>query len=263
MTATMIKFVCGGCGERLSVPERFAGRKGACPNCKSINRVPLRGFPENKAAAPVHAASEISAVSRANGNGAAHTHGNGSGATTLTPELADRRGRIQTAVPPVEAATSRMRSLIDPPPAKVKAPEPVREPANSNGTYVHPLVEAVSAPTTDWSDPPPPVAKSVSPDSSVAAARGHGVLAPDEYTPGERWKRAWEEPKPGLAQKILATFLPRRAVSAGSRPGERTLDDGISMPLKIGMLLGSVAGLVGMIYLVLYFLLWSHLNMSP
>ncbi len=98
----MIKFLCNGCQERLSVPERFAGRKGACPNCKTINRVPLRGFPENQTAATVRAASETSAVAKANGNGAAHVNGNGSGTATLTPALADLRGRIQPAVPPIE-----------------------------------------------------------------------------------------------------------------------------------------------------------------
>lgn len=266
MTATMIKFVCNGCGERLSVPERFAGRKGACPNCKAVNRVPLRGFPENKTAASVRTPSEISSAARVNGNGAAHANGNGHGAATLTPALADRRGLIQPAVPPIEPAPSRMRSLIDPPPAKVKTPEPAHEPINGNGGYVHPLVEAVSAPAMDWSEPAPATtapSESTDPtEQSLAASRGHGVLAPDEYTPGERWKRAWEEPKPGLTQKIFARILPRRAAS-NARPGGRTLDDGFSLPLKVGMLLGGVAGLVGMIYLVLYFLLWSHLNMTP
>lgn len=36
----MIRFPCGACGEKLSVPEKYAGRKGACPNCGSVNRVP-------------------------------------------------------------------------------------------------------------------------------------------------------------------------------------------------------------------------------
>lgn len=263
MTATMIKFLCNGCQERLSVPERFAGRKGACPNCKTINRVPLRGFPENQTAATARPASESSAVVRANGNGAAHINGNGKGTATLTPPgLSDLRGRIQPAVPPIEVPPARMRSIIDPPPANIKVSEPAREPVNGNGTYVHPLVEAVNAPATDWSDPAPPSAAE-NETTVVTALRGHGVLAPDEYTPGERWKRAWEEPKPSLSKKILSAVLPRRTKSDVSRPGGRALDDGFSMPLKVGMLLGGVAGLVGMIYLVLYFLLWSHLNMTP
>jgi hypothetical protein len=36
----IIRFACSACGEKLSVPEKYAGRKGACPSCGSINRVP-------------------------------------------------------------------------------------------------------------------------------------------------------------------------------------------------------------------------------
>src|SRR5262245_38993208 len=36
----MIRFSCSTCGEKLTVPEKYAGRKGACPSCGSINRVP-------------------------------------------------------------------------------------------------------------------------------------------------------------------------------------------------------------------------------
>src|SRR3954467_3541868 len=47
----MIRFSCGTCGEKLSVPERYAGRKGACPNCGSVNRVP--GGPDSGLIKPV------------------------------------------------------------------------------------------------------------------------------------------------------------------------------------------------------------------
>lgn len=40
----MIRFVCGTCGERLSVPDAHAGRKGACPTCLAVNRIPLKGM---------------------------------------------------------------------------------------------------------------------------------------------------------------------------------------------------------------------------
>ena len=42
----MIKFVCGGCGERLSVPDQHGGRKGVCPTCQTVNRIPLKGYAE-------------------------------------------------------------------------------------------------------------------------------------------------------------------------------------------------------------------------
>jgi hypothetical protein len=52
----MIRFACGSCHEKLSVAEKYAGRKGTCPNCGNINRVPLPGSTEDVApvAKPQH-----------------------------------------------------------------------------------------------------------------------------------------------------------------------------------------------------------------
>jgi len=36
----MIRFSCATCKEKLVVPDRHAGRRGKCPNCGSVNRVP-------------------------------------------------------------------------------------------------------------------------------------------------------------------------------------------------------------------------------
>ena len=36
----MIKFNCKNCGQRISVPEMHAGKKGKCPKCKTIVVVP-------------------------------------------------------------------------------------------------------------------------------------------------------------------------------------------------------------------------------
>ena len=36
----MIRFACATCGEKLSVPDGYARRKGICPNCRTVNRVP-------------------------------------------------------------------------------------------------------------------------------------------------------------------------------------------------------------------------------
>jgi hypothetical protein len=43
----MIKFVCTSCGERLSVPDQHAGRKGICPNCHAVNRIPQKAGAES------------------------------------------------------------------------------------------------------------------------------------------------------------------------------------------------------------------------
>ena len=36
----MIKFTCKNCGQRISVPEIYAGKKGKCPKCKELLFVP-------------------------------------------------------------------------------------------------------------------------------------------------------------------------------------------------------------------------------
>jgi hypothetical protein len=53
----MIKFLCVSCGERLSVPDQNAGRKGVCPTCRAVNRIPLKGFPETQPNTPTVARS--------------------------------------------------------------------------------------------------------------------------------------------------------------------------------------------------------------
>ena len=40
----VIRFACASCGEKLSVPQKYAGRKGACPSCGGVNRVPGGAF---------------------------------------------------------------------------------------------------------------------------------------------------------------------------------------------------------------------------
>ena len=196
MVAMMIKFVCSSCGERLSVPDQYAGRKGACPGCGRVNRVPLRGYLETQSSAVPTARNELTVAKSSNGNG------NGAAVATAA-SIADRRGRIETATPRIEPPVSRVKHLVEPPGSPLPGRDlEDRKPANGNGhAYVHPLAEAVAAPIAD-----PFVAAAITESENsmeAAASRGHGVLAPDELTPGERWKRAWEEPKPGWKQTIF------------------------------------------------------------
>jgi len=45
----MIKFCCENCGQKISVPEIHAGKKGKCPKCKNIVVVPaLKQIPAQK-----------------------------------------------------------------------------------------------------------------------------------------------------------------------------------------------------------------------
>jgi hypothetical protein len=56
----MIKFVCTSCGERLSVPDAHGGKKGACPTCQTVNRIPLKGYAETQPKTPVVARAAAS-----------------------------------------------------------------------------------------------------------------------------------------------------------------------------------------------------------
>ena len=40
-----IHVICSGCHKRFTAPDRFAGKRGPCPHCKTIILVPL---PENQ-----------------------------------------------------------------------------------------------------------------------------------------------------------------------------------------------------------------------
>ena len=35
-----IKMSCSSCGSKLKVPHEYSGRRGACPNCKMIMKIP-------------------------------------------------------------------------------------------------------------------------------------------------------------------------------------------------------------------------------
>ena len=51
----MIRFVCEHCGRRLSVADTHAGKRGKCPHCKQVVRVPARpeASPQTQVEAPV------------------------------------------------------------------------------------------------------------------------------------------------------------------------------------------------------------------
>jgi hypothetical protein len=51
----MIRFACDTCKEKLVVPDLHAGRRGKCPNCGALNRVPMHDAPGPAAAGPARA----------------------------------------------------------------------------------------------------------------------------------------------------------------------------------------------------------------
>jgi len=72
MFGAMIKFVCATCGERLSVPDGHGGRKGVCPVCLAVNRIPLKGYAQTQPNTPVVAklAQSSAPATPLNGGGA-------------------------------------------------------------------------------------------------------------------------------------------------------------------------------------------------
>src|SRR5688572_6353918 len=152
----MIRFACGTCNERLSVPAKFAGRKGACPSCHAVNRVPAADQ-AGAAAAPgrVERAATMSASSTASAT--MHAGANGSGATTAV----EPRGHSWPAEPPAVRVTVRetvWRSVDPPtverPPAAADSPAPPaarQAPAKKQAAPATPK-PAGAAPPSTWAD---------------------------------------------------------------------------------------------------------------
>ena len=52
----MIRFRCPECRERVRVSDSFAGKKGRCPFCHNIYRIPTESEPETAGVADLAAA---------------------------------------------------------------------------------------------------------------------------------------------------------------------------------------------------------------
>src|SRR5205085_3553362 len=51
-----IAFQCSGCGATLRVPDTMAGRRGKCPKCATVNRIPGEGGQVQTAPSPARPA---------------------------------------------------------------------------------------------------------------------------------------------------------------------------------------------------------------
>jgi len=45
----MIEFSCENCGQKITVPQVHAGKRGKCPKCKQIVTIPKQATPDTKA----------------------------------------------------------------------------------------------------------------------------------------------------------------------------------------------------------------------
>lgn len=256
MVATMIKFVCATCRERLSVSEQFAGRKGACPSCGSINRVPLRGFAETRGTTLTRSVAQSRMASRASAsvktrepeliragstldgtshtaghksaNGFAHAHGNGhTGQTSApmdvtAPSYVDRRGRIEPAVAP--SPVPRRTSIPPVQPVHVAiphAPVPTAETVDPGYIKLHDAAPAVSSPSAAS------VATSAYATSPIAdTSAATSLVAPDTSsgsTAGHSFLAAAVAALPEhVAETHVHVFAQRHTLAADQlTPGER------------------------------------------
>lgn len=144
----MIRFACGTCNERLSVPVKFAGRRGACPSCRAVNRVPAASEATEVAAQP----GRVERVGAARSSSAAAPGGFG---VSIGTTVLERRDHSNDATPEPPAVRVTVRETvwrsIDPP------------------TVGRPPAPAVPAPPAARTAPPAPPNKE-SPRTSPPAA---------------------------------------------------------------------------------------------
>lgn len=144
----MIRFACGTCNERLSVPVKFAGRRGACPSCRAVNRVPAASEASEVAAQP----GRVERVGAAGSSSAAAQGGFG---VSIGTTVVERRDYSNDATPEPPAVRVTVRETvwrsIDPP------------------TVGRPPAPAVPAPPAARTAPPAPPNKE-SPRTSPPAA---------------------------------------------------------------------------------------------
>ena len=214
----MIKFVCASCEERLSVPDQHGGRKGICPSCGAINRIPLKGFAETQPNSPV--------IARPAGASAAPPPPQ-EVVQGVRPEIVEGAlsipalsGRTEEAAPPVEPETP-LRVFSSAPPAD--EPRVVVQPPGPP-TYYGSRRESNDEVRSADSAPVP----SLGIFEGASAAEGK----PADRSP------IWSSP-------ALQEF---DAVPPAARPERR-----LPRPVKIALLIFAVLAVVGGLYCALYF----------
>lgn len=176
----VIRFQCGTCQEKLSVPGRFAGRKGACPNCGTVNRVPLH---------------EVS---------------------PLNVDLPAPPAPAREALAPVQA------------PVAERVEQPVARAAEPEAAAPIPTINA-GAPLAELPE---------------RWTRGPLKIESDEPTPARRWFKWFGRT---VAETDDAHVTVRREWDVDQRE--------MAMPVKVGLLVGGIAVLVGVVWGFFYLVL--------
>lgn len=246
----MIRFTCGTCNERLSVPGKFAGRRGACPTCGAVNRVPAASEAPSVAAAPgrfervASASSSTSALHT--GGGAAVAEGRGHGHAHRTEPPAARvtvRETVWRSIDPptVDRQPASPPSASPPPPAPPSAPAPP-PPRQDESESIR-----TTAPPAwpDGAEPAPPATK---------AAPALPSAWPEEAPARPRRSfLAWLTREPAGDPDALVTLNQEWAVDRG----------GLPMPIKLALLVLAVLAFGATVWATIYGLLWLLVPMDP
>ena len=250
----MIRFACGTCNERLSVPVKHAGRRGVCPSCRAVNRVPAASEETEVPAQPgrVERVGAVGALSAS-----AHA---GFGASTEST-VAERREHSSHVTPEPPAVRVTVRETvwrsIDPP------------------TVERPPAPAVPAPPAARTAPPAPP-KTGSPGTSTPAAwPGEDASASAKAIPASpALPSAWPDDA-GAAPKWrgpLGWFTKSPATNGDAHADpdalvtlqrEWSVDrGGLPMPAKLALLVLSLLAFGLIVWGTIYGLLWLLVPMD-
>lgn len=238
----MIKFVCASCGERLSVLDAHGGRKGVCPSCGAINRIPLKGYAETQPRAPI--------VARLAGN------------VTEPPERAAEpimrgalsvpalSGRGEDPQPPTEETEE---TEVEETPHGAIGGETERHgsPVESNDFAASIEEESDQSPTEEPAPRPGSAQASPSQSASIsnpapAASLGiFGALTQADAVPEEKTFSASRQRAAREADTFAADY------TGPARPARREWR--LPRPVKIFLLVFVVLAIVGGLYCALYF----------
>lgn len=222
--ASVIRFACGTCHEKLSVPARYAGRKGVCPSCRAVNRVPTAS--ESPAPAAVAAAVPPAPLA-------------------APPQREVGRAVQHPVSPPRDAGWD----IVPPPPAA-----PRRDPGWD------PVPPAPADPV--WSPPrAAPVRESVaapSPASPAPAAPSPAIEMPARVSPSSSAATAgvWPEDQPARTFSLFGWL--RRSVGEADAPLRREWEvdrGGLPLPAKLSLLVLAALAFVATLWGVIYGLL--------
>lgn len=230
-----IRFQCENCGRKLHVKDEVAGKKGSCPQCKSIIRIPLQSIPEEQmakvGAKPATPAAPSSAASTAAVSSQAMPAAErDSSSRQLTPAA------IPTSELPPATARSSSSTLAGAPSATELVEAEIADSSGSDPDQLHDPDQIGAPPipgTADPIDEEPEAHWYVRPPAGGQFGPAQGYLMRQWIEEGRVqgqalvWREGWEDWKaaeeafPELsASSVMAP--PSASTGIGSQPASQT-----------------------------------------